>query len=303
VSKIEHHAVINVAKHLENQGFEVTYMPVDSKGLLDPDLIMSEIKDNTILVSLMYANNEIGTIQPIKEIGKKIKNYRDKKSLPWPYFHTDACQAPCYLDINVNKLNVDLMTINGSKVYGPKGIGLLYKNKHVEIDPIIFGGSQEFGLRPGTENVANIVGFAKAIKLAGDYKNYEKKRLKELYEYFIDKLDKNISGFILNGSKKNRLPNNINISIKGIEGESMLLYLDAKGICVSTGSACTSKELDPSHVLLALGIKPELAHGSIRFTLGKCNNKNQVDKVVAEMKNIIPMLREMSSISSKVSKK
>jgi len=288
-SKIEHHAVMSTCEFLEKNGFKVTYLNVDKYGLVNPKDVEKAITDKTILISIMYANNEIGTIEPIAEIGKIAK---EKKV----YFHTDACQAAGSLEMNVSKLNVDLMTLNGSKVYGPKGIGLLYIKKGISIEPLIHGGGQENNLRSGTENVPYIVGFAKALELAQSKKEKENMRLIELRNYLINNLLK-IPKSRLNGHPINRLPNNVNISFMDVEGEAMLLYLDKEGICASTGSACASKSLEPSHVLIATGLSYEGAHGSIRFTLGKSTTKQELDKVINSMPGIVKTLKNISPVN------
>jgi len=310
VSKIEHHAVLNPCEALKKEGFEITYINVDKEGIIDLEEFKKSLKSETILVSVMYANNEIGTIQPIAKIAKIISDFRKKKlefeindsefkeKIFPPFFHTDACQAAGYLDLNVKNLGVDLMTLNGSKIYGPKQIGILYKKTGIDLEPIIYGGGQEFNLRSGTENVASIAGLAKALELAEKNKKSEVKRLTILRNYLIDNLIKKIPKIVLNGDLKNRLPNNINISILGIEGESILLMLDDYGICASTGSACTSKSLKPSHVIVALTKSDELAHSSIRFTLGKFTKKSDVDYLLKVLPNIVKNLRSISSIKN-----
>ncbi|MDD5430723.1 MAG: cysteine desulfurase family protein [Candidatus Pacebacteria bacterium] len=296
VSKIEHPAVMEAAKKLEKRGFEVSYLRVDSDGLADLEELKKIIRKDTILVSIIYANNEIGTIQPISEISEIIKSARKNNSSEFPLFHTDACQAAGALDLNVKKMRVDLMTLNGSKIYGPKGVGCLYVSKNVKLEPMIVGGGQESGLRAGTENAALIVGFAEALKLADKIKIGESKRLKVLRDYLIKNILKNISRSRLNGNAVKRLPNNVNVSIKGVEGEAMALLLDKYGICASTGSACSSRKLTPSHVLLAIGITPELAHSSLRLTLGRKTTKRDADYILKVLPNVIEKLREISSI-------
>ena len=257
VSKIEHKAVLEAAGKLEKEGFEITYLNVDSKGIVKLSEFKKSLKPETILVSIMYANNETGTVQPISEISKIIKYFR--RDGMFPVFHTDGCQAAGALDLNVDHLGIDALTLNGSKIYGPKGIGCLYLSENVATEPIIVGGGQENNRRAGTENTALIVGLAEALKLAEKNRPKENERLKKLRDYFIRNLLARIPNSQLNGDAVERLPNNVNISIKGVEGESLLLMLDKEGICVSTGSACTSRDLKPSHVLLAMGIRPELA--------------------------------------------
>lgn len=288
-SKIEHHAVLDSCKKLEKEGFEISYIDVDKDGILDLKQFKSALKYETILVSIMYANNEIGSIQPIKEIAKIIRNHK-------AILHTDAVQAPSYLDLNVLKLGVDLMTLNGSKIYGPKGVGLLYKKRGSKIEPLVYGGGQEAGLRSGTENVAGIVGFAKAIELAQKDKEKESERLIKLRDYFIEEILKTLPKSQLNGSQKDRLPNNVNISIMGIEGEAMVLYLDAKGVACSTGSACTSDILEPSHVIKAIKTPDDYAHGSLRFTMGKKTTKADIDYLLKVLPEVINKLKSISAI-------
>ncbi len=288
-SKIEHHAVLHTCQYLEKKGFTVTYLEVDEFGLVSPDALKSAIRQDTILISIMYANNEIGTVQPISELAKIAK----EQGIP---FHTDACQAAGALEIDVKSLGVDLMTINGSKIYGPKGVGLLYKSKDIELEPLIHGGGQERGLRSGTENVASIIGFAKALEIAQKEREKENKRLTQLRDSLIQGVLKSIDRSFLNGPPKDRLPNNANLSFLDVEGESILLMLNESGIAVSTGSACTSQDLSISHVLDAIGLNHDAAHGSIRFTLGKRTTKKDIDKVLKILPKIIQRLRLISPV-------
>ncbi len=285
---IEHPAVLNTLESLKKEGFEITLVPVENNGIVSSDKIKSAIKKETILISTIYANNEVGTIQPIKEIGAIAKN---KKIT----FHTDACQAANSEELDVKKLNVDLMSLNGSKIYGPKGIGCLYKNNTIQLDPILDGGNQEFGLRSGTENIPGIVGFTKALELAQKNKKNYSKNLTELRDYLIKGLMQ-IDNTILNGDKNKRLPNNVNITFLNIEGESILLKLNEYKIYASTGSACSSKSLNASHVLLAIGQSEKAAHGSIRFSLGKYTKKSDINKVLKVMSKIVKELRDMSPV-------
>ena len=299
-TKIEHHAVLHSCHQLEKEGFEITYLSVDEFGKINVEDFKKALRKDTILVSIMYANNEIGTVQPIAEIGKEILKWRKTSNTVYPYFHSDACQASGALDLMVEKLHVDLLTINGSKIYGPKGVGVLYKRRGVNIQPLIFGGAQEMHLRAGTENVPGIVGMAKALDLAQKNKIKENARLIKLRNYFWQKLEAKIPRVKLNGSKLAdetvRLPNNLNVTILDIEGEALLLYLDEYGIVCSTGSACTSESLDPSHVLIACGLPYEYAHGSLRFTLGKCNTRQDVDYVMKYLPAIVDRLRQFSPV-------
>ncbi|MDP3710729.1 MAG: cysteine desulfurase family protein [bacterium] len=311
-SKIEHHAVLHSMEALGKEGFEVTYLDVDEYGLIDLEDLRQAIRPDTILISIMYANNEIGTIEPIEEIGKIIKQTRkERQALTAPsgqanpnmtpiYFHTDACQAAGALILDIEKLGVDMFSINGSKIYGPKGVGCLYLNRNVRIKPLIYGGGQENTLRSGTENVPGIIGFAKALELAQKESDKENVRLIELRDYFISRFLKEIPKTILNGHPVSRLPNNVNISVMDIEGEAVVLYLDAKGIYMSTGSACTSTTLDPSHVILALGRPYEHAHGSLRFTLGKRTTKEDLDYVMEVLPGVVEKLRKISPVRMEV---
>jgi len=300
-TQIEHHAVLHPCQQLEKEGFTVTYLEPDSQGFVSPKKVLAAIRPETILISVMSANNEIGTVEPIADIGREILKYRKANNSTLPYFHTDACQAGGVLELDVEKLHVDLMTLNGSKIYGPKGVGLLYKRRGVNIQPLIMGGGQEMGLRSGTENLAGIVGFTKALTIAQENRHEENMRLVDLRNYFFEQIQKNINNIKLNGpclgNESVRLPNNLNVTFIDVEGEAMLLYLDAYGICCSTGSACTSASLEPSHVLTALGLPYEYAHGSLRFTLGHCNTKVDIDYTMKYLPGIIEKLREMSPVN------
>lgn len=296
VSKIEHKAVLESAKKLEKDGFKVTYLNVDSQGIAKLGELRRALNKKTILVSIMYANNEIGTIQPIAEISKIIRNFRNGSVGSPPAFHTDACQAAGALSLKIKDLGVNLLTLNGSKIYGPKGSGCLYKNQDFEIKSLIVGGSQEMGLRAGTENTALIVGFSEALKLAEKLRKKESQRLKNLRDYFIKKVLKTIPSSRLNGHTQKRLPNNINLSFTGIEGESLVLKLDQYGISSSTGSACTSTDLTPSHVLLALGLLEDLASASLRLTLGRKTTEKDLNYVLKILPKIVEELRKMSAI-------
>jgi len=298
ISKIEHHAVLHTAQALEKEGFEVTYLDVDEDGLVDLKKVYKAIRPDTIIISIMYANNEIGVIEPIADIGREILKYRKENNTEFPYFHTDACQAAGALDLGVEKLHVDLMTINSSKIYGPKGVGVLYKKKNVKIKPLIYGGSQEFGLRAGTENLAGIIGLATALELMQKDKEKENKRLIKLRDKLIAGIEKNISDVKLNGHREKRLPNNVNMTFLGAEGEALLLYLDNEGIYVSTGSACTSFDLDPSHVIVALGLSYEYAHGSLRMTLGKRTTEEDIDYVLKVLPEVVKKVRKMSPVKT-----
>ena len=291
-SKIEHHAVLHTLEYLEKQGFEVTYLNVDENGLVSLNDLEAAIKEETILITIMAANNEVGVIQDIKAIGDIAKEHK-------VLFHTDAIQLIGKKDINLEELNIDLMSISAHKIHGPKGIGALYIKKGTKIDNLIHGGAQENRRRAGTENTAMIIGFAKAMELI--YTDMSKKIIKmtELRERLIEGIIKNVSECKINGDRSMRLCNNVNISFRYIEGESILLMLDKNGIAASSGSACTSRSLDPSHVLLAMGMEHELAHGSIRFTLSDDTSEEEVDYVISVLPSIIERLRNMSPLYRK----
>ena len=288
-SKIEHHAILHTCEYLEKRGAEITYLDVDENGLVDLEQLKKAIRPDTILISIMYANNEIGTIQPIKEIGEIAAEHGI-------LFHTDAVQAYGQLPIRVDELHIDMLSASGHKLNGPKGIGFLYINKKVKIRSFVHGGQQERGRRAGTENVPGIVGLAAAAERAFRIMEEKTKKEIELRDYFISRIQKEIPYAKLNGHPIKRLPNNINFSFEFIEGESMLIMLDMKGICASSGSACTSGSLDPSHVLLAIGLPHEKAHGSLRLTLSEENTKEEMDLVAEELKQIVDRLRVMSPL-------
>jgi cysteine desulfurase len=297
-SSIEHHCVLNSGKVAQKEGSETTFLKVDKDGLINPEDVKKEVKENTILVSIMYANNEVGTIEPIAEIGRIIKEInieREKSKLPKIYFHTDAVQAANYLDCDVNKLYVDLLSLSGHKIYGPKGVGILYIRRGTKIKSIQQGGEQEYNLRAGTHNVPGIVGMGKAVSLILIHRN-KMEEIKKLRDYLIDEVLKNIPNVKLNGSREFRLPHNANFSFQGVEGESILMLLDQEGIAVSTGSACSSASLEPSHVLSAMGISPEIAHASVRFTLGKDTTKEDIDFVLKVLIEKIKRLRDISGM-------
>jgi cysteine desulfurase len=288
--------------YLEKNGWKITYLDVDEQGFINIKQLFKNIQKDTVLISIMHANNEMGSIQNISETGRELLKYRKQNNTCFPYFHTDACQSAGFLNLDVEKLHVDLVTINSSKIYGPKGVGMLYIRNKVKIEPIIFGGHQENRLRAGTQNMPGIVGFAKAFELASKNKEKESKRLRILTEYFWKQIKNTIPKVILNGPEigDQRLPNNLNITFLDIEGEAMLLYLDEYGIMCGTGSACTSDSLEPSHVLTAMGRPYEHSHGSIRFSLGKCNNKKDIDYTMKYLPKIIKHLREMSPVNLKI---
>lgn len=286
-SKIEHHALLEPLKQLAEQGFEITFLDVDQKGFVKPEDVAAALRDDTFLVSIMYANNEMGAIQPISEIGAITK-------AAGVLFHTDACQAAMSLDLDVEKLNVDLLTINASKIYGPKGVGLLYVREGANIEPLISGGGQEMELRGGTENVPAIVGFAEALKLITTDQEIENKRLMEMRTALIKGLLERCEEAVINGPLDHRLPNNVNCSFPGIEGESLLLRLDMEGVGVSSGSACTSNDLEPSHVLKAMGLDDERVFGSIRFTFGKNNHIKDIPEILDRVERVVRDLRRIS---------
>ncbi|MFC1961863.1 cysteine desulfurase NifS [Chloroflexota bacterium] len=288
-SPIEHHAVTETTKFLEKRGFKITYLPVDGYGLVDPDDVRKAITDKTVLISIMYANNEIGTIQPIAEIGGIARK-------ACVCFHTDAVQAVGHIPVEVNGLGVDLLSMSGHKLYGPKGIGALYVRSGTKLASFVHGGEQESGHRAGTENVPGMVGFGKAAELAGQEIGEESERLSHLRDGFIQGLLERIDDTHLNGHPVKRLPNNVNVSIEFVEGEAMLLSLDLEGICASTGSACSSGSLEASHVLLAMGLPHERAHGSLRFTLGKWTTGKDIECVLDVLPGVVARLRAMSPL-------
>lgn len=288
-SKIEHDAVLHVCEDLEKNGYDVTYLDVDEYGRIDIKELENAIREDTILITIMFANNEVGTLMPIKEIGQ----IADKHNI---YFHTDAVQAVGNIPVDVEDLKIDLMSMSGHKHGGPKGIGALYIRAGVKIDPIMIGGAQERSRRGGTENVPGIVGFAKALELAYANLDEESAYLKKLRDRFIERATTEIDHVLLNGHPTDRLPGNANVSVEYIEGESMLLHLDVRGISASSGSACTSGSLEPSHVLLAMGRSHETAHGSLRVTFSEENTLEDVDYIVDSLKEIVDVLRKMSPL-------
>lgn len=288
-TKIEHHAILHTCKYLENRGYDVTYLDVDENGLVDLNTLEAAIRPDTFLISIMFANNEIGTIEPIKEIGEVAHRHGI-------LFHTDAVQAFGQIPIQVDEMNIDMLSASGHKFNGPKGIGFLYIRKGLKLKSFIHGGQQERGRRAGTENVPGIVGIAKACEIAMAEMEERMKKETELRDYLIERILKEIPYTRLNGHSRKRLPNNVNISFQFVEGESILIMLDMAGICASSGSACTSGSVDPSHVLLAIGLPHEIAHGSLRLTLGYENTKEEMDTVVDNLKRIITNLRNMSPL-------
>jgi len=291
-SAIEHHAVLESCHLLERRGLEITYLPVDEYGLVDPDDIRKAITDKTILVAIMHANNEIGTIEPIEEIGAITRERRI-------HLHTDTVQTVGHIPIDVNKLNCDSLAISAHKLYGPKGVGVMFLRKGARAQPYILGGGQERGKRAGTSNVAGIVGLGKAAELALAEMSAVSTRVLSLRDKLIKGIFERVQDVRLNGHPTRRLPNNVNISVGSVEGESMILLMDMNGVCVSSGSACTSGTLDPSHVLLAIGLAHEVAHGSVRFTLGKSTTEEHIDHVLQTFPPVVDRLRAMSPLYAK----
>ena len=295
-TKIEHHAILHTCAYLEQQGYEVTYLDVDADGLVSPEALRQAIRPDTILISVMFANNEIGTIEPIAELGEIAHEHGI-------IFHTDAVQAYTQVPIDVEKMHIDLLSASGHKLNGPKGIGFLYIRQGLKVKSFIHGGAQERKRRAGTENVPGIVGLGKAVEIAMETMEERTAKESALRDYLIARIEEEIPFAKLNGHRVKRLPNNVNFCFQFIEGESMLIMLDMAGICGSSGSACTSGSLDPSHVLLAIGLPHEIAHGSLRLTLGDENTKEQVDYVVDHLKEIVAKLRAMSPLYEDYAKK
>ena len=290
-TRIEHHALLHSCQFLEKNGYEVTYLDVEPDGTVKPETLEAAITDKTILISIMYVNNEVGTVEPIKELAQIAKKHKI-------LFHTDAVQALANVPIDVKDLGIDLMSVSAHKIYGPKGIGALYMRKGLRISNYIHGGGQEMGRRAGTENMAGIVGFGKAAEVAEANFDEHIRHCKEVRDYLIEKVSKEIPDTFVNGTMEHRHPGNANITFKYIEGESILLLLDYKGISVSTGSACSSKSLEPSHVLSALDVPVEMIHGTVRFTVGDFTTKDDIDYVVENLKEIVTKLRELSPVNS-----
>jgi len=286
-SVIEHPAVLRTCEHLEKYGFRVTYLPVDKYGIVNPDDLKKSMTDTTILVSVMYANNEIGTLQSLKELAK----IAHEKGA---HFHTDAVQAVGKIPVNVKALDVDMLSFSSHKIYGPKGVGVLYKKNKIKIDPIVFGGGHERGLRAGTENVPGIIGLGKAAELAMEEMSEEEKKIKPIRDRLQQEIIETIPEVLVNGDTDRRLYNTLNVSVRYIEGEAMLAMLDGEGFSLSSGSACSSKSLEPSHVLLALGLKHEDAHGSLRISLGKYNTVEDADRLLEVLPPIVERLRNIS---------
>ena len=288
-SAIEHHAVLHTCGWLERHGYEVTYLPVDENGTVSPEKVEEAIRPDTILISIMFANNEIGTIEPIKEIGEIAEKHG-------VLFHTDAVQAFGHVPIDVQEMHIDMLSASGHKFHGPKGIGFMYMRNGLKLGSFIHGGAQERSRRAGTHNVPGIVGMGEAARIAMEQLEANAAKETEVRDYLIARVEKEIPSIKVNGHRENRLPNNINICFRFIEGESLLIMLDQKGICASSGSACTSGSLDPSHVLLAIGLPHEIAHGSLRLTISEDTTKEDADFVVDNLKSIVERLRSMSPL-------
>jgi len=292
-SSIEHHAVLDTCKYLAKNGYEVTFLPVDQYGMIDPDDVRKAIRRDTILISIMHANNEIGTIEPIEEIGRIAREHE-------VIFHSDAVQTAGKIPIDVGALGVDMLTLSAHKIYGPKGVGALYKRKGLRLVPVAYGGGQEKKLRSGTENTIGIVGFGKAAEIAARDLEEEQERMKQLRDRLVQGILEKIPEVRLNGHPEKRLPHNANFSFAYVEGESMLLSLDLKGIAASSGSACSSRALEPSHVLQAIGLPYELIHGSLRMTLGRANEDEDIDYVLDVLPEIVTRLRSFSPLAQKL---
>jgi cysteine desulfurase len=297
-SSVEHHAVFDTCKDLEKKGFEVTYIPVNKDGIIDLGALKNAIGSDTVLVSIMYANNEVGTVMPIKEAVKIVRERQAKGQRI--YFHTDCVQAAGALELNVADLGVDLMSVSAHKFYGPKGIGFLYIKSGVKLERLITGGNQERNVRGGTTNVPSVVGMAKAFELAAKNREINNARIGRLRDRFVERVLSEIDDVYLNGSRTSRLPNNANFSFEYIEGEGMIYGLDREGVAASTGSACSSGSLDPSHVLLALGIPVGLANCTLRFSFGKDNTEEEVDIAIEKLKKVVKKLRDMSPLFNQI---
>lgn len=289
-TKIEHHAMLHTCEFLEKNGYEVTYLDVEADGTVRPETLEAAITDKTILISVMFVNNEVGTIEPIKELAAIAKKHKI-------LFHTDAVQALANVPIDVKDLGIDLMSMSAHKIYGPKGVGAMFMRKRLRLPSFIHGGAQEMGRRAGTENLAGIVGFGKAAEMARENLENHIKHCSELRNYLVERVTSEIPDTFVNGSMEHRHPGNANITFKYIEGESILLLLDYKGISVSTGSACSSKSLKPSHVLEALGVPVEMIHGTVRFTVGDFTTKEDIDYVVDSLKEVVEKLRQLSPVN------
>ncbi len=295
LTPIEHHAVLEPARALSEQGYRTTFVSVDEYGRVDPDGVFQVLRKDTLLVAVIYANNEIGTIEPIADIGKRIKRFKKENGIlpnDPPYFFTDACQAAGYLSLDVEKLGVDLLALNASKIYGPKGVGALWARKGISLAPIILGGGQEHGVRSGTENVPGIVGLARALEIADSEREKESARVSALRNYFIGELKKNFPESRINGHLTERLANNVSVSFQDIEGDALVVYLGEKGVFASTGSACSSVSLEPSHVLRAIKCPNEFLQGSVRFTLGRATAEKDIDHAIKALVEVLSILQK-----------
>ncbi len=288
-TKIEHHAVLHTCEYLEKEGYDITYLDVDETGMVAPEELEKAIRPDTILITIMFANNEIGTIEPVREIGRLARKHGI-------LFHTDAVQAFGHVPIDVEDMQIDMLSASGHKLGGPKGVGILYLRSGVKIDPILHGGAQERFRRAGTHNVPGIVGMAAAVKMAAEHMEENGKREQEIRDHMIRRIQEEIPYVRVNGHREKRLPGNVNVCFRFVEGESLLIMLDQEGICASSGSACTSGSLDPSHVLLAIGLPHEIAHGSLRLTLSEANTREEADYAVDKLKTIVERLRSMSPL-------
>lgn len=299
-SAIEHHAILNPAHFLEKQGAQVTYLDVSREGIIDLTKLKNALKPQTVLISIMHANNEMGAIQPLAEIGKIIKKEKEKRKKEKNdcplYFHTDAVQTLGHLPLLIQEWGIDLFSGSAHKLYGPKGVGLLFLRKGIRITPLLHGGAHENGKRASTENIPGIVGFARALEIAYSEMDSEIKRLKKMRDYLIEKVLKKIKSSHLNGPQEKRLPNNVNLSFAGVEGESLLMCLDSREIYCSTGSACSSASLEPSHVLTALHLPPEISHSSLRFSLGRWTRKEEIDYLLENLVLAVKNLRKISAL-------
>jgi len=294
-TSIEHHAVLESVRALGEKGYALTLVLVDEYGLVRPDEVFRALRKDTLLVAVMYANNEIGTIEPIADIGKRIKRFKKENGIQPndpPYFFTDACQAAGYCSLDVQKLGVDMLALNASKIYGPKGVGALFVRKGILLAPIIYGGGQEYGLRSGTENVPGVVGLAAALEIANSEREKESARVSELRDYFIGELKTKFPESRIHGHLIERLANNVSVSFQDIEGDALVFYLGEKGIFASTGSACSSVSLEPSHVLRAIKCPNEFLHGSVRFTLGRATEEKDIDRAIAELAKVLSILQK-----------
>lgn len=295
-SPIEHHAVLNTCQHLEREGFRVTYVPVDRYGMVDPEEVRRAITGETLLISIMHSNNEVGTIQPIEEISKIARAHG-------VLFHTDAVQSAGKVPVDVKELGVDLLSLSAHKIYGPKGVGAFFLKKGISVEPLIHGGHHEMNRRPGTENVAGIVGFGKAAELAFSELEQNRERMKATRDYFWEKIQERIDGVCLNGHPIQRLPNTLNVSFEWVEGESLVINLDLRGVAAATGSACTSGALEPSHVLVAMGIPLLTAQGALRLSLGRGTTRNEIDEALEVLVETVNRLRSMSPFYADAKKK